>query len=529
MKIDGVKKKILIHLLMIPFLALVYTLIANNGDDRYTMALAIVSVFFFFAFAILLLVSQNSLVNAEDELKSVLDAAAEGIYGIDREGKCTFANPSCVRMLGYRREKDLIGKDMHSLIHHSHMDGSSYPVEECKINRSLEKGQEFHCDNEVFWNSRGDFFQVEYRVKPRFVRGRFAGSVITFMDITDRKKSEDHIKYLSYHDPVTGLYNQTFMYEEMKRLDVKRNLPFSVIVGDINGLKLINDVFGHKSGDELIERMGQVIRNSCRADDIIARTGGDEFAILLPNTSTENARVVLDRIAKAAVEVKHKAIRGSISLGLATKTEPNEDIVTVLSEAEEKMYLNKNLNNNENQIGLLEDIIARLHDRSEREKQHSKNVSEMCEKIALNLGLEQEDIRRVKVAGYYHDIGKIALEDNILLNLGNLDKVQHSEMKRHTIVGFRILNLFTDTMDLAKGALDHHELWNGKGYPKGLIKDDISLLGRIIGLAEAYDFYTNPLSKGRCPVDEAIRRIREDSGVRYDPDVVTAFLKTVKD
>src|SRR5690554_2817775 len=102
-------------------------------------------------------------------------------------------------------------------------------------------------------------------------------------------------------------------------------------------------------------------------------------------------------------------------------------------------------------------------------------------------------------------------------------------MKRHTIVGFRILNLFTDTMDLAKGALDHHELWNGKGYPKGLIKDDISLLGRIIGLAEAYDFYTNPLSKARCPKDEAIRRIREDSGVRYDPDVVTAFLKTVKD
>lgn len=528
MKIDGVKKKILIHLLMIPFLGLVYTLIANNGDNRYTMALAIVSVFFFFAFAILLLASQNCLVNAEDELKSVLDAAAEGIYGVDREGRCTFANSSCIRMLGYRKEKELIGKDMHSLIHHSHMDGSSYPVEECKINGSLKKGQEFHCDNEVFWNSRGDFFQVEYRVKPRFVRGRFAGSVITFMDITERKKSEDHIKYLSYHDPVTGLYNQTFMYEEMKRLDVKRNLPFSVIVGDINGLKLINDVFGHKSGDELIKRMGQVIRNSCRADDIIARTGGDEFAILLPNTTAENARVVLDRIAKAAVEVEHKAIRGSISLGLATKTQPDEEIETVLNEAEEKMYLNKNLNSNDNQVGLLEDIIARLHERSERERQHSINVSEMCEKIAVNLGLEQEEIRGVKVAGYYHDIGKIALDDGILNNLGILDRLQQVEMRRHTVVGFRILNLFTETMDLAKGALDHHELWNGQGYPKGLIKEDISLLGRIIGVAEAYDYYTNPLSKGLCPRDEAIRRIREDSGVKFDPEVVAAFLRTVE-
>src|SRR5690606_16863794 len=101
--------------------------------------------------------------------------------------------------------------------------------------------------------------------------GEIVGAVVTFTDITSRKKAESDIVYLSYHDALTGLYNRRFFEEELRRLDTERNLPISIIMGDVNGLKLANDIFGHKAGDMLLQKAAEVMKNGCRADDIIAR------------------------------------------------------------------------------------------------------------------------------------------------------------------------------------------------------------------------------------------------------------------
>ena len=132
----------------------------------------------------------QNLGENEARLKLVLDSAAEAIYGVDLNGICTLANPSCLRMLGYASEADLIGKHMHSTIHHSRMDGSPFPMSECSLHLALLKGHQVHTDAEVFWRSDGTSFPVECWSHPKEQDGRFVGAVVTFVDITERKRAE---------------------------------------------------------------------------------------------------------------------------------------------------------------------------------------------------------------------------------------------------------------------------------------------------------------------------------------------------
>lgn len=512
-------------LLLIPVMIAVHTLGNTYAQDTRVFIGVLGPTAFLLIFGTLLLIEHSSHVKTEEILISVLGTASEAVYGLDLMGKCTFVNKSCVELLGYESESDLIGKNMHTLIHHSYRDGKEYPAEQCPICIAVNEGRESSSDQEAFWKADGTSFLVDYRLKPQIIRNKTKGAVIIFMDITDRKEAEERIKYLSYHDPVTGLYNQTFMYEELKRLDVERNLPFSVIVGDVNGLKLTNDIFGHEEGDILLKKISQAIAKSCRADDIIARVGGDEFTILLPNTSNEDVVSLIERIHDEVEQVEYQSIKGSISLGKATKIKIEDDFKEILKEAEQEMYQNKSLNQKDNNIDQLQKIIQTLHVRSDREKIHSANVSDICVKIATNLKLSSEEIRRVKDAGYYHDIGKVVLDDEILNKIGDLDEEETTEMKRHTIVGYRILGLFDGTVDIAKGALDHHEHWDGSGYPKGLKGDEISLLGRIVAVAEAYDFRRNPHSNVKLSKVGTTMEIKDNASIKFDPEIVDAFLQ----
>ena len=120
--------------------------------------------------------------------------------------------------------------------------------------------------------------------------------IVACEEISERKKAEERIRYLSFNDPLTGLYNRAFFQEELKRLDTPRQLPMSIIMGDLNSLKLINDAFGHHKGDAVLKAAADVLRASCRHEDIIARLGGDEFVVLLPMTSAEIAEEICNRI-----------------------------------------------------------------------------------------------------------------------------------------------------------------------------------------------------------------------------------------
>ncbi|MCD4712014.1 MAG: diguanylate cyclase [Clostridiales bacterium] len=455
----------------------------------------------------------------KEQLRLLLDSTAEGIYGIDIEGVCTFCNESCIEFLGYSHQDELIGKDMHTLIH-KNRDGSEMNLIECKIRQAAIKGEGIHSNDEVFWKADGTTFEVEYYSYPQKKNGEVVGTVVTFMDITKRKLNENHIEFLSNHDSLTGLYNRMYFENQLKVINHVDNFPISILIGDVDGLKLTNDIFGHSEGDLLIKTAAESFVKICRADDLIARTGGDEFSLVLKQTDIDNAKNIASRIKEEFSNVQFSAFKGSISIGCAVMYNSNQSIIEVMKLAEEHMYIDKTLNSKKLNTDTIKHLISKLHNTSNRELEHSKNVSELSMQIGMKLGLTQDECKRLKEAGYYHDIGKITLDDLLVQNDEVPMDYENEEVKNHVIMGYRILNAFDETTDLAEIILMHHEKWDGSGYPKGLSREDIPLYSRIITVAESYDELTNKYNKVMMDPKEAIEVVKKDGGQSYDPAIV---------
>ena len=193
------------------------------------------------------------------------------------------------------------------------------------------------CDFENYSESLGKYFSV-HAYCPK--KNQFA---VIVSDITERKNNEKNILYISYHDYLTGLYNRRFYEEELKRLDTERNLPLSIIMGDVNGLKYINDTYGHLTGDDLLMKVANSIRKACRSDDIIARLGGDEFVILLPKTDSVEAGKIVERIKEFLLSETVGTRKISMSFGFDTKHRIQDDIQHIFKLTEKKMYQKKSV------------------------------------------------------------------------------------------------------------------------------------------------------------------------------------------
>lgn len=347
-------------------------------------------------------------------------------------------------------------------------------------------------------------------------------------DVTERKCAEEKVVYLSFHDQLTGLYNRRFFEEELKRLDVARNYPLTLVMGDVNGLKLINDSFGHVAGDELLKNVAEVLRKGCRADDIIARLGGDEFVILLPNTDTAETEQILLRIKELALQARESSIELSISFGYETKRSEDEDMREALKKAEDHMYKKKLFESPSMRGKTIKTIIRTLHEKNKREEQHSYRVSALCQSMGEALGLLEGDVQELKNVGLLHDIGKIAIDEEILNKPGKLTKDEWDEIKRHPEIGYRILSTVNGMAEMAEYVLAHHERWDGLGYPKGLKGEELPLQPRIIAIADAYDAMTSARSyRGALSEEVAIAELQKNAGIQFDPELVKLFIDKV--
>lgn len=470
---------------------------------------------------------QLALNLEKQNLYITLESIGDGVISTDFRGNITLVNKVAERLTGWTHD-EAHGRPFEEVF--QIVDEFSGKLCENPILKVLTSRETIELGNRTVLVSRqGEKTPIEDTAAPIVDgEGNVVGVVVVFRDFTDKKEKQREILYLSYHDQLTGLYNRRFFEEEKKRLDTPRNLPITLVMADVNGLKLTNDAFGHSVGDQLLRKAAEVIKKECRVDDIIARIGGDEFAILLPKTSLEEAERIVSRIRKAIAKERVGNAVLSISFGWHTKHKLGEEMDAIFKKAEDEMYRYKLSESSSMRYQTMKLIVQALYAKHTREEQHSYRVSQLCGEMGSVLGLNLEAIRELRTAGLMHDIGKVTIDENILEKSGPLTEAEMFEINRHVETGYRILSSVNDFAQIAEFVLAHHERWDGWGYPKGLQGEEIPVEARIIAIADAYDAMTTerPYSRALSKA-EAILEIRENAGAQFDPVMVQVFLEKV--
>ena len=347
----------------------------------------------------------------------------------------------------------------------------------------------------------------------------------------ERKSSEEKIKHLSFHDSLTGLYNRAYFEEELERYNFPRYYPLSIVMLDVNGLKVINDTFGHHEGDKLLQHLSQSLTSVSRQGDILARIGGDEFAILLPSTTSEQAHEFCERIKQTCQQDKIEPIylRLNISLGHTTQEGEYKEINSLLKAADRNMYQDKLFNGKSREKHFLEAFRIALAERDPHTSDHAQRLLELALSLGKRVGLSEYQLGSLKLLALLHDIGKIGIPDNILFKTYILTPSEWEKMREHSRIGYRMAKNIPDFAPIAQEILYHHEHWDGTGYPEGLKGEKIPLLSRIISIVDAYDVmqsrrpYKGPISKTKV-----LKEIKRCAGTQFDPQLVEIFLKIVK-
>ena len=274
--------------------------------------------------ALRLLITSSEVQHLADDKEEIISSAGEGILRADADGHITFANPAACTMLGVS-SREILGRKGHQLFHHSHENGSPYPAEDCPIHNVVSREHVVRVSDEVFWRSDGTSFPVDYTAATVRENGQAIGFVVVFDDVTRQRSLEDRLRYQASHDYLSGLLNRRAFAEEVEdqiRYARRYGITGALLIVDLDSFKLINDSFGYAVGDDVVKQVSAVLRKRLRKTDVLARMGGDEFAVLLPEAGEEEASHTGKELIRAIKSNTEPSIGASV--GLATFGGPEE-------------------------------------------------------------------------------------------------------------------------------------------------------------------------------------------------------------
>lgn len=369
----------------------------------------------------------------------------------------------------------------------------------------------------------------EWTLLERDAEGNLVAEKGIIRDISDQVESEEKIRHLSYYDKLTGLYNRTYWDQVVLSMDKPHLHPISIVIGDMNGLKLTNDAFGHKQGDEMLISMSNILKSVFGTKSIVARLGGDEFAVLITNTDASLVSKLCSKVRSRCVQASSEPIKLSIALGYATKTSADVSISDIMREADDNMYRNKLNESNSIRSSIISSLRTTLEEKNIETREHADRIKKLSLSIGKALELTDSSLDELAIASDMHDIGKIGISDSILLKADKLTEEEWSIIKKHPEIGYHIILSSPKLASIAEYILAHHERWDGKGYPRGLKENEIPLLSRIISIADAYDAMTNTASYRRQKTkEEALEELHRCAGTQFDPDLVEVFCSILK-
>lgn len=348
-------------------------------------------------------------------------------------------------------------------------------------------------------------------------------------DITEKIIAEKKVDFLTHYDLTTKIPNKTAFYQDMNNLDKEKSFPLSIIYTDINGLRKINETYGYNIGNQIIEKIAKITEDFFKDIGKTYFVSSNTFAIITKLTEYEVSQYVSSyRELIKQIDLIDKDI--TISFGLASKKHAKDKSQDLLQLAEKRMYKNKLIERESLRHNILHPLIIALQEKTIETEQHINRVKEISVRIAQKMYLKHHKINDVLLTAMLHDIGKIAVPEEVLNKSGVLSTHEWMLMKNHSEIGFRIVSSLLDLEDVALNIRAHHERWDGTGYPDGLAKTDIPIAARIVSVADAFDaMITERCYKETLSENEALEEIMRCSGTQFDPDIVNIFLQIYKD
>lgn len=467
--------------------------------------------------------SHEQLLKEKDFLNTVLVTIEDGILVLDEAGKILMANNAAIAILK-KAEDDLLDQYHSDVLELTDRNGIRYP--ENLIDQIIRSGQSAPR-RESYLVTGEDLILIEESASPiKDQNKQLNGIVYIFRDITEIMVRQKEIEFLSYHDQLTGLYNRRCFEEESKKLVEERRFPISVIVSDLNALKLTNDAFGHLVGDQLIVSYSNVLKNVFREKDLVYRIGGDEFAVLLPDTPEKEAKNCILRVRKELEHVKVDQIPVTAAFGVGVVTENGNSLAEVFRHADEAMYKQKLSDYAQVKRAIINQIILANYENQVEKRAEIKCCTTMMKKFMLWNKMDQAMTQKMLKLALVHDIGNITVRPEILNKVDNLTSSDWTEIKTHPVSGYHILKNIDQYAEVAEYVLTHHEWYNGSGYPRGISGKKIPMESRMLALVSDYAAMTaNRSYRNALTRDEAISILKSDRGRRYDPELLESFLK----